>query len=134
MIKILLCCAGGFSSSSLSTKLEKEIKESNLQNEFYIEFSPFLLSLSKISEFDIIVCCPHLRLEVQKLVKESNPDIPIYILPPRMYGVIYFKDLALDVTDIIDMYNKNKTNPVHFPGEEHTLRITRNVAYRNYKK
>lgn len=41
MIKILLCCAGGFSSSALSTKVEKEIIENKMQNDYYIEFSPF---------------------------------------------------------------------------------------------
>jgi hypothetical protein len=38
------------------------------------------------------------------------------------------------VTDIIDIYNKNNINPVHFPGEENTMLITRNVAYRNQSK
>jgi len=134
MLRILLCCGGGFSSSALSTKIEKEIIENNLQDEYYIEFSPFMLSTNRISEFDIIVCCPHLRLEVSKLVKESNPDIPIYILPPRMYGVINFKDLVMDAEDVIELYKQTKTNPVHFPGEESTLRISRNVAYRKYNK
>ena len=27
MIKILLCCGGGFSSSAIATRMEKEIKE-----------------------------------------------------------------------------------------------------------
>ncbi|WP_160690870.1 PTS sugar transporter subunit IIB [Clostridium sp. C2-6-12] len=131
MIKILLCCGGGFSSSALASKAEKEIKENNMENDFHIEFSPFILALKKSSEFDIIVCCPHLIPDVNKLLKKSTPNIPIYILPPRMYGLLSIKELALDVTDIINLYNKNKVNPVHFPGEENTMLITRNVAYRN---
>lgn len=27
MIRILLCCGGGFSSSAIATRMEKEIKE-----------------------------------------------------------------------------------------------------------
>lgn len=134
MIKILLCCGGGFSSSALCHKVEKEISENNMQNDFFIEFSAFALIKKKINEFDIIVCCPHLIMSVNRFLKNSNPDKPIYILPPRMYGLISFKELALDVIDIIDLYNKNKTNPVHFPGEENTMMITRSVAYRNSKK
>ena len=133
MIKILLCCAGGFSSSALSSKVEKEIIENNMQNDYFIEFSPFLLVNKKMSEFDIIVCCPHLIFEVKKLLKNLTPNIPIYILPPKMYGLMKFKELALDVVDIIDLYNKTKINPVHFPDEENTMTVNRHVAYRNWK-
>jgi len=131
MIKILLCCGGGFSSSALSSKAKKEILENNMQNDYYIEFSPFFTANNKISEFDILVCCPHLIYDVKKMLKNSSPNIPIYILPPKMYGLMNIKELALDVIDIIDLYNKNKVNPIHFPGEENTMSITRYVAYRN---
>lgn len=133
MIKILLCCAGGFSSSALSNKMNKEILDNNMQNDYYIEFSPFMLVNKKMSEFDIIVCCPHLIMSVKKLVETSNTDKPIYILPPRMYGLMNFKELVLDVIDAIDLYNKTDKNPVYFPGEENTMAITRYVAYRNSK-
>ena len=131
MIKILLCCAGGFSSSALSSKVRREILENKMQDDYYIEFSPFFTAKEKMSEFDILVCCPHLIFEVRKMLKTSAPNIPIYILPPKMYGLMSFKELALDVVDIIDLYNKTKINPVHFPGEENTMSITRYVAYRN---
>jgi len=65
------------------------------------------------------------------MLKNSSPNIPIYILPPKMYGLMNIKELTLDVIDIIDLYNKNKVNPIHFPGEENTMSITRYVAYRN---
>ena len=105
MIKILLCCGGGFSSSALSSKAEKEIIENNMQKDYHIEFSPFLLAQKRSSEFDIVVCCPHLIYEVNKMLKTSKPNIPIYILPPKMYGLLNIKELAFDVTDIIDIYN-----------------------------
>ncbi|GFZ33744.1 hypothetical protein CSC2_42700 [Clostridium zeae] len=133
MIKILLCCLGGFSSSALAQKVEKEILDNNMQNDFYIEFSPFQLALKKVSEFDIIVCCPHLITDVKKIIKNSNPDIPIYVLPPRMYGMMSFNELSLDAVDAIELYKNNRINPVYFPGEENTLRVTRHVAYRKTK-
>ncbi|WP_026887632.1 PTS sugar transporter subunit IIB [Clostridium beijerinckii] len=133
MIRILLCCGGGFSSSALASKVEKEILESNMQNDYSIEFSPFLLVNKRMNEFDIIVCCPHLIIDVKKLVKTSEIDIPIYILPPRMYGLISFKELALDVVDAINLYNETKINPVYFPGEENTMMVTRYLAYRKNK-
>ncbi|MFL0167838.1 PTS sugar transporter subunit IIB [Candidatus Clostridium helianthi] len=104
-----------------------------MQNDYSIEFSPFLLVNKRMSEFDIIVCCPHLIMQVKKLVKTSKIDKPIYILPPRMYGLISFKELAIDVVDAINLYNETKINPVYFPGEENTMMVTRHVAYRNSK-
>lgn len=133
MIKILLCCGGGFSSSALSSKVEKEIIDNNMQDDYYIEFSPFMLAIKKMPEFDILVCCPHLIMSVKRMVKESTLNKPIYILPPRMYGLISFKELAFDVADAIDLYNTTKINPVYFPGEENTMTVTRHVAYRNSK-
>jgi cellobiose PTS system EIIB component len=133
MIKILLCCGGGFSSSALATKVQKDIVEQNLQNEYYIEFSPFGLAKEKMQDFDIVVCCPHLRFEVKRLMETVHPDKPFYILPPRMYGLLDIRDLSLDAVDAIELFNRTKINPVHFPGEENTIRIIRNVAYRNWK-
>lgn len=45
MIRILLCCGGGFSSSAIATRMEKEIKEKNLEDKYNIEFLPFGLGL-----------------------------------------------------------------------------------------
>lgn len=134
MTKILLCCGGGFSSSALTNKAKKEMIENNMQTDYYIEFSPFSLGMKRVSEFDIIVCCPHLILNVKDMLKKSDPNKPIYILPPRMYGFMNFKELVLDVIDVIDLYSKTKVNPVYFPGEENTMRVMRNVAYRNCKR
>lgn len=131
MLKILLCCGGGFSSSALVSRLKKEIIENNMDNEYSIEYSPFLLAKDKTSEFDVIVCCPHLIMSVNNLIKDYNPDIPIYIMPPRMYGLIKAKEVVQDARDVVDIYNKTKINPVHFPGEDKPLKITRSISYRN---
>lgn len=104
-----------------------------MQEDYYIEFAPFSLASKRMAEFDILVCCPHLIMNVRNMLKTSDPNIPIYILPPRMYGLMNFKELVLDVVDIIDIYNKTKVNPVYFPGEENTMGVTRHVAYRNIK-
>lgn len=38
MIRILLCCGGGFSSSAIATRMEKEIKEKNLEDKYSMNF------------------------------------------------------------------------------------------------
>lgn len=68
MIKILLCCGGDFSSSALCSKVEKEIFQNKMQNDYFIEFSPFFTAYKKISQFDVMVCCPHLIFDVKKIL------------------------------------------------------------------
>ena len=42
MIKILICCLGGFSSSAMVKKIKSEIIENNLEKEMSVDFSPFM--------------------------------------------------------------------------------------------
>ena len=86
-----------------------------------------------MDRFDIVVCCPHLTYDVKRMVKNASPNKPIYILPPRMYGLIDIRELSTDVLDVLEMYSQSPINPVHFPGEENVMRVTRSVAYRRSK-
>ena len=86
MIRVLLCCGGGFSSSYVAERMKKEIIAKNLSDQLEMEFSPFSLVLEKIDNFDIIICCPHLNIYVKQLLEKTDVQVPIYILPPRMYG------------------------------------------------
>lgn len=134
MLKILLCCGGGFSSSYVSERMKKEIKEYHLENEVMMEFSPFSLVLEKMDDFDIIVCCPHLNIYVKQLLEKTELSLPIYILPPRMYGKMEIQEIYQDAMDIIEIYHKTHLNPVHFPGEDNVLRIQRQKSYRHFQK
>ncbi|MFZ2212869.1 MAG: hypothetical protein WAW50_03740 [Trichococcus flocculiformis] len=133
MVHILLCCGGGFSSSALAAKVKKDIQQYQLEDQFEIEFSPFMIAQEKMDRFDIVVCCPHLTYDVKRMVKNASPNKPIYILPPRMYGLIDIRELSTDVLDVLEMYSQSPINPVHFPGEENVMRVTRSVAYRRSK-
>jgi Phosphotransferase system cellobiose-specific component IIB len=133
MIKILLCCGGGFSSSAIATRIQKDIEKNNLKEKAYIEYSPFSISLEKINDFDIMICCPHLNIYVKQLLKKQNVPIPIYVLPPKIYGNMKMEDIIMDCEDIIEMYHNGQQNPIHFPKEENVLKIKRDKAYRKVK-
>lgn len=128
-MKILLCCGGGFSSSYVAERMKKEIVENHMSNDVMIEFSPFSLALEKIQDFDIMVCCPHLNIYVKQLVEKQDISIPIYILPPRMYGKMEIKEIYRDARDIIDLFQQGEKNPVHFPKEDNILKVKRICAY-----
>ncbi len=135
MIRVLLCCGGGFSSSYVAQRMKKEIIAKNLSDQLEMEFSPFSLVLEKIDNFDIIICCPHLNIYVKQLLEKTDVQVPIYILPPRMYGNMEIEEIYQDVIDLLEIYQQTYMNPVHFPGEENVLKITRQKAYKHvYQK
>ena len=129
MIKILLCCLGGFSSSAIAERMKKDIINKNMSEQCSLEFQPFSLADRIKDDFDIIVCCPHLRMNVKKYLNQKECDKPIYILPPRMYGNMQIEEIYQDCLDLIEMFKETKQNPIHFPNEENILRVTRMCAY-----
>ena len=98
--------------------MEKEIKEKNLEDKYSIEFLPFGLGLKELDRFDVVILCPHLKVELD-------------LLPPKMYGLMKFDEIIVDIEDVMKMYQENPVVPVKFPGEDNLLRITRGVAYRH---
>ena len=115
MIKILLCCGGGFSSSAIATRMEKEIKEKNLEDKYSIEFLPFGLGLKELDRFDVVILCPHLKVELDRALKNQTIDKPLYLLPPKMYGLMKFDEIIVDIEDVMKMYQENPVVPVKFP-------------------
>ncbi len=134
MVKILICCLGGFSSSAMVRKVKNEIIENNLQDKMLVEFNPFSTSYKIFKDYDVIMVCPHTRYEVAGFLKKHNEvDIPIYVLPPKMYGQMNAEELYIDAVDIINGYKESKINPWHFPGEDEIMIVKRCGSYRNYK-
>lgn len=130
MIRILLCCMGGFSSSAMIAKMKKDIPASEYADVLEVEFHPFSNAYEDMNGYDIMMCCPHLKYQVDSFIKAHHPNIPIYILPPRMYGGMTPKSLYEDACDVIEGYKKDHRNPWCFEGEENTLKIKRGVSHR----
>lgn len=132
MIKAMICCGGGFSSSTMANYIAEGIKNNHMEDQISIEFCPFTLSAKKYPEYDIIVCCPHLDRQVKEHNRRYIQDaIPMYVLPPRMYGPVDIKDLYEDIQDILAGFEKNPKNPFVFPGEENILKVRRLHSYRS---
>lgn len=130
MLKILLCCGGGFSSSYIVERMKKDILNKHLEEQLYIDYSPFTLSMECIDQYDIMICCPHLYAYIPTFINENHLDKPIYVLPPKMYGNMKIEEIYQDALDIIDLYQKNKKNPVCFPNEENVMKIKRQDSYK----
>ena len=124
-----LLWGGGFSSSYVTTRMQKQIKENHLENQVQIDFSPFSLMHEVIDQYDVVMCCPHLLMDIKLHFKDTG--VPLYVLPPRMYGLMKLTEIVDDAKGVIDIYKQTKQNPVYFPGEENILRVTRINSYRH---
>ncbi|MFR1449484.1 MAG: PTS sugar transporter subunit IIB [Beduini sp.] len=132
MIKILICCLGGFSSSTMSVKMSKEIDEKGYNDRVSINFLPFATaSRGELDAYDVVMCCPHLKFDVSKFAKtHPNCSTPIYLLPPKMYGSMCVEDVYEDALDIIEGFKSHPIIPFHFEGEDNVMRIKRLCSYR----
>lgn len=131
MVKILICCLGGFSSSAMSVKMSNEIKEKGYEDKISIDFQPFALSRDVMNQYDVVMCCPHLKFEISTFMKKyGDIETPIYLLPPKMYGSMNVEDVYEDALDIVEGFKETKMNPFHFPNEDNVMRIKRICSYR----
>lgn len=134
MIKILICCAGGFSSSALVKHVQDQIAEKGYQDRVQVDFSPFVLAGDKFQNYDVVMCCPHLSHEIPRFLEKHESNVPFYVFPTRMYGNLNARDIYEDAMDIIEQYKITGANPFHFPGEENFFNVQRIHSYRREHK
>lgn len=126
MIRMLICCAGGFSSSAMAEKAKKEIIEKHMEDKISIDFAPFSMAARELGDYDLMMVCPHQKYQIKRYNDEYVKDqIPIYLIPPRLYGTMAIEEVYQDAVEILEIFKKNPHNPCHFPGKESVLRIKR---------
>lgn len=130
-MKIVIACGGGFSSSHLVNHLNKEAKSLGIDAVF-----DFLHQVKKeLKNYDVIMCCPHLKYTIPSMIKKYDlHNVPVYVIPPKMYGIMDAEALLKDAIDIVQRFKDNPVNPFYFPGEENILRVQRTCAYSDTKK
>lgn len=135
MFRMVICCGGGMSSSSLVNNMNKQVKERGMESEVSIQFQPFHDLEAHIDEFDVALLCPHLLHSAKQKVEAGlYTTLPLYMIPPRMYGLMNFDELYEDALDIVEIFKKNPVNLCHFEGEESVLSIKRMVSFRKFSK
>ena len=134
MIRILICCGGGFSSSVLVKRVQDQIAEKGYQDKIQVDFSSIYLVEDKFSNYDVVMCCPHLSNSLPHFIELCGGSVPFYLLPTRMYGLLNARDIYEDALDIIEQFKITKKNPFCFPGEENYFSVQRTHSYRREHK
>lgn len=144
MLRIAICCGGGFSSSTMAAHLNKQLAESPHKDDVFLEFIPFSTLWGEAAAFnsgainerqdevDVALCCPHLEFPAKNAVKEGKLRIPVFILPMRLYGQIDIENTIEEAEDVLALWNAGATNIVTFPDEPRSMTATRTVSHRRW--
>ena len=132
MLKILICCSGGFSSSALAKHLENEVKSKHLEERASFEFMPFIHLKDRTEPYDIAMLCPHLQSEMISIGKNGHYPSPLYYIPPRLYGLMNAECFIEDAEDIIAIWKQHPTTVVTFPDEPRPLAVRRMTSHRRW--
>ena len=73
MIRILLCCAGGMSTSLLVTKMEQAAQEKGIETKNHSQ------------DADVILLGPQVRYLEKSIADDAN-GVPAYLIDMRDYG------------------------------------------------
>lgn len=132
MLRIAICCGGGFSSSALATHLEESVRKMKKEEEVSFIFIPFHSLKNREKEVDIAMICPHLQWDLKN--KADLFSIPVTVIPPKLYGLMSARDFIEDAEDILSIWNKTLKNPVYFEDEPNILAVKRSVSHRRMLK
>lgn len=128
MLRIAICCGGGFSSSALASHLEKGVQDAGLVDEVSFIFIPIGRLLDRMNEVDIAMVCPHSEWHVRK--DAAKYTIPVTVIPPRLYGLMPAEAFIEDAQDLYELWKQGKKNMITFDDEPKPLKVTRTTSHR----
>ena len=127
-LRIAVCCGGGFSSSALAKRMQKEAERKGLSDRGNFRYVPFMDLDGVQDEFDIAMLSPHMQYKAVEVADRFR--IPLYIIPPRLYGMMPAEDLLEDAEDAYAIWEHTHTNLVAFPDDPPALSIKRTRSHR----
>ncbi len=84
MRKILLCCAGGMSSSLLVLRMRQAAEQQNYECE--IETDGYMWIEKKAKDADVLLVGPQIRHHLQNLRKQIS--CPVEVIDMKLYGTM----------------------------------------------
>ena len=133
-MNILIVCNNGCSSSVLVKRLNNELMASGLSKKHHIDHAQFMFMYQQKQSYDIIMLCPQTYHEWLMMKKDDMKDIPIYMIPPKLFVSFDIEKMLEDGEDAIHQFKSDHKNPVFFPGEEAYMKNRRSVSYRKFKE
>lgn len=89
VMKWLLCCYAGMTTSMLAVKLEEETASRGL--DVKIEATPIADVEGNLDGVSAILLGPHVRFAEGNVREAAGPDMPIYVIPAPDFGTMNAK-------------------------------------------
>ena len=84
--KVMLCCAGGMSTSLLVTKMQEEAKKQGLDWEIFAVSAT--VGQDKIPEVDCVLLGPQMGYVKGNFEKIAAGKVPVAVIPMKDYGMM----------------------------------------------
>lgn len=127
-LRIAIVCGGGFSSSAMAHRVQMDAEKNGLTDRGNFRYIPSHELIKRQDEADIAMLCPHLVYQMDRFI--PNLHIPLYIIPPKLYGTMPAEDMLEDAEDMYALWEQTHTNPVQFADEPQPLIIKRHSSHR----
>lgn len=86
MVRIMLACAAGMSTSLLVTKMEKAAAEAGVEAKIWAV--PEAEVAKNLGEFDVLLIGPQIRYKFNAFKKEYGDKVPVHCIDMRDYGTM----------------------------------------------
>lgn len=86
MIRIMLACAGGFSTSLLMNKMRDEAAKQGI--EVTVNAIGEMSVSEHLGEFDVLLLGPQVRYVLNDIKKIVGPNVPVAVIDMRDYGTM----------------------------------------------
>lgn len=101
MVRIMLACAAGMSTSLLVTKMEKAAADAGADAKIWAVPEADVKKLD--GEFDVLLVGPQIRFKVKDFEKFADGRFPVHCIDMRDYGTM---NGAKVFATAMDLYNK----------------------------
>lgn len=100
MVRIMLACAAGMSTSLLVTKMEKAAAEAGVEAKIWAV--PEAQAKSLLGEFDVLLIGPQIKYKFKDFEKWADGRFPVHCIDMRDYGTMNGQKVF---TTAMDLYN-----------------------------
>lgn len=106
MVKIMLACSAGMSTSLLVTRMEKAAEERGLECKIWAVSETQLLTEYTNDPADVILVGPQVRFRLNGIKEQVKNAIPVDVIDMRTYGMMDGVKVLEQALKMIEDWNK----------------------------
>lgn len=88
MLKIMLACSAGMSTSLLVTRMEKAAAERGLECKIWAVSETALTTEYTNDPCDVLLIGPQVRFRLNSIKEQTKGEVPVEVIDMRTYGMM----------------------------------------------